>query len=149
MSWRSAARTFRASAPSFSASRQRQPGSLAPVPANNALLYNLFTPQLNISYVPDVFGLNRRTVESLQAQAQSVRFQMLATYTTLTSNVVVTAIQASAMDAQIDATRQLIALNSHALEILNYQLRKRVMPAVSMWPRRNRNSRRSPPPCRR
>ncbi len=108
----------------FSASRQRQPASLAPVPANNALVYELFTPQLNISYVPDVFGLNRRTVESLQAQAQGVRFQMLATYTTLTSNVVVTAIQASAMEAQIDATRQLIALNSHALEILNYQLQK-------------------------
>jgi NodT family efflux transporter outer membrane factor (OMF) lipoprotein len=108
----------------FAASRQRQPASLAPVPADNALVYNLFTPQLNISYVPDVFGLNRRTVESLQAQAQSVRFQMLATYTTLTSNVVVTAIQASATDAQIDATRQLIALNSRALEILNYQLHK-------------------------
>jgi NodT family efflux transporter outer membrane factor (OMF) lipoprotein len=108
----------------FSASRQKQPASLAPVPANNALLYSLFTPQLNISYVPDVFGLNRRTVESLQAQAQTVRFQMLATYTTLTSNVVVTAIQASAMDAQVEATRQLIALNSHGLEILNYQLRK-------------------------
>ncbi|HEY6456395.1 MAG TPA: efflux transporter outer membrane subunit [Steroidobacteraceae bacterium] len=108
----------------FSASRQRQPASLAPVPANNQLVYDLFTPQLNISYVPDVFGLNRRTVESLQAQAQSVRFQMLATYTTLTSNVVVTAIQASAMDAQIDATRDLITLNSHGLEILNYQLHK-------------------------
>ena len=108
----------------FSASRQRQPASLAPVPADNALVYSLFTPQLNISYVPDVFGLNRRTVESLQAQAQTVRFQMLATYTTLTSNVVVTAIQASAMDAQIDATRQLIALNSHGLDILNYQLQK-------------------------
>jgi NodT family efflux transporter outer membrane factor (OMF) lipoprotein len=108
----------------FSASRQRQPGSLAPVPANNSLLYSLFTPQLNISYVPDVFGLNRRSVESLQAQAQSVRFQMLATYTTLTSNVVVTAIQASAMDAQVAATRELIALNAHAREILNYQQRK-------------------------
>ena len=108
----------------FSGSRQRQPGTLAPVPANNSLLYSLFTPQLNISYVPDVFGLNRRTVESLQAQAQSVRFQMLAAYTTLTSNVVVTAIQASAMDAQVAATRELLQLSSHALEILNYQLRK-------------------------
>jgi NodT family efflux transporter outer membrane factor (OMF) lipoprotein len=49
---------------------------------------------------------------------------MLATYTTLTSNVVVTAIQASAADAQIDATRQLIALNSRELETLNYQLHK-------------------------
>jgi NodT family efflux transporter outer membrane factor (OMF) lipoprotein len=108
----------------FSASRQKQPGSLAPVPSNNALLYNLFTPQLSISYVPDVFGLNRRTVESLQAQAQGMRFQMLATYTTLTSNVVVTAIQANATDTQIDATRQMVAINSHALETLNYQYRK-------------------------
>ncbi|HEY1898799.1 MAG TPA: efflux transporter outer membrane subunit [Steroidobacteraceae bacterium] len=108
----------------FSGTRQKQPASLAPVPSNNALLYNLFTPQLSISYVPDVFGLNRRTVESLQAQAQTVRFQMLATYTTLTSNVVVTAIQASAMQAQIEATRQVIAINSHMLDTLNYQLHK-------------------------
>jgi outer membrane protein TolC len=41
----------------------------------------------------DVFGLNRRTVESLQAQAEAARFQMIATYNTLTANVVVTAIQ--------------------------------------------------------
>jgi outer membrane protein TolC len=33
----------------FSASRQRQPSSLAPVPANNSLLYSLYTPQLSIS----------------------------------------------------------------------------------------------------
>ena len=78
----------------FSASRQQDtPGSLAPVPSSNAFLYNLFTPQVSVSYVPDVFGLNRRTVESLQAQEQGVRFQMIATYTTLTANVVVTAIQ--------------------------------------------------------
>jgi NodT family efflux transporter outer membrane factor (OMF) lipoprotein len=71
--------------------------------------------------VPDVFGLNRRTVESLQAQAEEVRFQMIATYTTLTSNVVVTAIQIGSVRAQIEATRQLIELNSHMLEIVKYQ----------------------------
>ena len=53
----------------LSASRQQDPpGALAPVPSNNAYLYNLFTPQVSVSYVPDVFGLNRRNVESLKAQ---------------------------------------------------------------------------------
>ncbi len=72
-------------AASFSATRQRQSGQIAPTLNSNAFLYDLFTPQLTISYVPDVFGLNRRTVESLQAQEQEVRFQMIAVYTTLTA----------------------------------------------------------------
>jgi NodT family efflux transporter outer membrane factor (OMF) lipoprotein len=105
----------------FSASRQRQAGTISPTPSSNAFQYNLFTPQVSVSYVPDVFGLNRRTVESLQAQAEEVRFQMIATYTTLTSNVVVTAIQAGSVRAQIEVTRQLIELNSHMLEIVKYQ----------------------------
>src|SRR6516225_7235296 len=48
----------------FSASRQRQSGQLAPTPNSNIFLFNLFTPEVSVSYVPDVFGLNRRTVES-------------------------------------------------------------------------------------
>jgi NodT family efflux transporter outer membrane factor (OMF) lipoprotein len=106
---------------SFAATRQRQSGQIAPTLNSNAFLYNLFTPQVSISYVPDVFGLNRRTVESLQAQEQEVRFQMIATYTTLTANVVVTAIQEAAVQTQIDATRRLIDVNSNMLRILRYQ----------------------------
>ena len=109
---------------SFSATRQRQSGQIAPALNSNAFLYNLFTPQVSVSFVPDVFGLNRRTVESLKAQEQEVRFQMIATYTTLTSNVVVTAIQESSLQMQIGATRQLIDANSHMLQILQYQLSK-------------------------
>src|SRR6185312_1125397 len=53
----------------FNASREKDPSAaLAAVPSNNAYLYSLFTPQLSISYSPDLFGLNRRTRESLQAQ---------------------------------------------------------------------------------
>jgi NodT family efflux transporter outer membrane factor (OMF) lipoprotein len=108
----------------FSASRQRQAGTISPTPASNVLLYNLFTPEVSVSFVPDVFGLNRRTVESLQAQEQEVRFQMIATYTTLTANVVVTAIQQASVQAQIDATRQLIDINSNMVQILRYQFAK-------------------------
>jgi NodT family efflux transporter outer membrane factor (OMF) lipoprotein len=63
-------------------------------------------------------------VESLQAQEQEVRFQMLATYTTLTANVVVTAIQLAALQVQIDATHELLDLNSNMLQILQYQFDK-------------------------
>ena len=108
----------------FSASRQQQPGTLAPVPSSNALQYDLFTPEVTISYMPDVFGLNRRTMESLKAQQDAVRFQMIATYNTLIANVVVTAIQTASIETQIDAMRELIAADAKMVEILEYQSRK-------------------------
>jgi NodT family efflux transporter outer membrane factor (OMF) lipoprotein len=116
----------------FAASRQSQPATLAPVPSTNAFQYNLFTPELSVSYVPDVFGLNRRTVESLAAEEQGVRFQMIATYTTLTSNVVVTAIQDAAVQMQIEATRELIQINSNVLQTLRYQLEKGYVSGVEV-----------------
>jgi NodT family efflux transporter outer membrane factor (OMF) lipoprotein len=109
---------------SFSASRQKQSDLLAPTPNANVFQYNLFTPQVSVSYVPDVFGLNRRTVEASQAQEQGVRFQMVATYLTLSANVVVAAIQEASLRAQIETTRQIIGLNSNMLEIVQYQYSK-------------------------
>ena len=111
-------------AATFAASRQRQSGQIAPTLNSNAFLYNLFTPEVTVSYVPDVFGLNRRTVESLKAQEQEARFQMIATYTTLTANVVVTAIQMSSLQRQVEATRRLVDSNTEALDILKYQFSK-------------------------
>jgi len=108
----------------LNATRYKQPGSLAPVPSNNALLYNLFTPQVSVSYVPDVFGLNRRTVESLQAQAQAARFQMIAAWNTLTSNVAVAAITDASLKAQIDATKKLIGIESQAVDLMRYRYSK-------------------------
>lgn len=106
----------------FSATRQEQSAALAPVPNANVFTYNLFTPEVSVSYVPDVFGLNRRTVESLQAQEQAVRYQVAATYTTLTSNVVVTAIQQASVATQIDAVRQLVDADTRTVTLLDDQL---------------------------
>jgi NodT family efflux transporter outer membrane factor (OMF) lipoprotein len=100
----------------------QQPEVLAPVPSNNAIQYSLFTPQLNVSYVPDVFGLQRRTVESLDAQAQAARFQMIATYNTLVNNVVSTAIQEASVRREIEATEDMVAAMNRSLDILKYQL---------------------------
>jgi NodT family efflux transporter outer membrane factor (OMF) lipoprotein len=108
----------------FSANRQKQPGSLAPVPSNNALEYSLFTPQLSVSYVPDVFGLNRRTVESLQAQAQAARFQLVAAHIALAANVVNAAVGEAALREQVKATGQLVDIETQSVEILRYQFDK-------------------------
>ena len=107
-----------------SASRQRQSGALAPVPDNNSFEYNLITPQVSVSYTPDVFGLNRRTVETLQAQERGVRYQEVATYTALTANVAVTAIQQASALQQVQTTRSLIDTETRLLGILEYQRAK-------------------------
>lgn len=108
----------------FSAQRFSQPGTLAPVPSNNSFLYNLFTPELSVSFVPDVFGLNRRTVESLHAQERGTKYQVAATYTTLTSNVVVAAIEEASTAAQIRSTQDLISEETKSVDILRLQLQK-------------------------
>jgi len=108
----------------YSATRQQQSEALAPTPADNTSLFNLFTPQVSVAYALDVFGLNRRTVESARAQEQSVRFQMIAADLTLTSNVVVAAVQDAALQTEIDATRQLIDIETKSVDILKYRAAK-------------------------
>jgi NodT family efflux transporter outer membrane factor (OMF) lipoprotein len=112
----------------MSAARQSEPLTLAPVPnypvVPQQYLFNLFTPQVNVSYVPDVFGLNQRTVESLKAQRNVVRYEMAATYNTLVANVVVTAIQLASVNAQIAATQALVHDGTNMLQILQYQYDK-------------------------
>jgi len=94
-----------------------------PLPFNGPTYYNFNTAQLTLSYAPDVFGSNRRQVESLQAQAESLRFQMEATYITLASNVVAAAIQEASLQSQIDATQALIDKNAKAVDILQHQFK--------------------------
>jgi NodT family efflux transporter outer membrane factor (OMF) lipoprotein len=108
----------------FNPTRQQTPAALAPVPASGASVFNLVTAQLEVAYTFDVWGLNRRTVESLQALADVQRFQVEAAYLTLTSNVVVAAITEASLRAQIDATNQIISINSQMLGTLKEQLNK-------------------------
>lgn len=106
----------------FSPSRQLVPAELSSPLASNDNLFNLFTAQVLVSYTFDTWGLNRRTVESLQATADSQRFQVEAAYLTLISNVVVAAVQEASLRAQIDATNRLIDINTKMLVILRNQL---------------------------
>jgi len=109
---------------SFSATRAKTSNELSPVPNASVFQYSLFTPEVSVSFVPDVFGLNRRTVESLKAQQEQARFALAATHITLSSNVAAAAIQEATLRAEIDATNQLIEINTNMLQILRKQFEK-------------------------
>ena len=106
----------------FAASRQKSGVGSTTGVAQASPTYNLFTSQVQVSYTPDVFGGTRRNVESLQAQADNQRFQLEATYLTLTSNIVVAAVQEASLRAQIAVTYKLIDIASDVLHILRDQL---------------------------
>ncbi len=124
--------------PDFQASRQQIAGNLSsndpglqgngsvilsPTPSQ-PVTYNFYTAQVALSYAPDVFGGNRRQVESLKAQADSLHYQMEAAYITLASNVVAAAIQDASLKSQIKATKTYVAESQQATDILKEQFRQ-------------------------
>jgi NodT family efflux transporter outer membrane factor (OMF) lipoprotein len=106
----------------FNPTRQRTSAALSPVPSSGASIFDLDTAQLSVSYTFDVWGLNRRTVESLEALADVQRFQVEATYLSLTANIVVAAITEASLQAQIDATNGIITANGKMRDTLKRQL---------------------------
>jgi NodT family efflux transporter outer membrane factor (OMF) lipoprotein len=104
----------------FSSTRQKVPADFFGEPADPSI-FNVHTGQVSVSYTPDVFGLTRRTVESLDAQAEAQRFQLEATYLTLTSNIVVAAVQEASLRGQIAATQKIIKIVRDVLDLLKRQ----------------------------
>jgi NodT family efflux transporter outer membrane factor (OMF) lipoprotein len=83
--------------------------------------YNLYTAQLDLSYSPDVFGGTRRGLEAARAGVAATRFELIATYVTLSSNVVVTAVQEASLRGQIAATQRLLELERQLTETVRQQ----------------------------
>lgn len=89
---------------------------------NGPAYYNFHVAQLTVGYVPDVFGMRRRQVESAQAQAEMQQMQLQATYITLASNVVAAAFQEASVRAQLTAVERVVAINRENLDIMRRQL---------------------------
>lgn len=90
---------------------------------NGPAYYNFHVAQLTVGYTPDVFGMNRRQVESAQAQVEMQQMQLEATYITLASHVVAAAIQEASLRAQMEAQLRIVGLNRQAVEIARNQLK--------------------------
>ncbi|HEX3505387.1 MAG TPA: efflux transporter outer membrane subunit, partial [Xanthobacteraceae bacterium] len=107
----------------FNPTRQQSPAVLSEPLATGTppTTFNLYTAQLSVSYVFDVWGLNRREVEALQALADNQGFQVEAAYLTLTSSLAGAVITEASLRGQIDATNEIIALNKKMLDVLHKQ----------------------------
>ena len=71
-------------------------------------IFSLYTLSTTATYVLDVFGGERRTVESLGAQVDVQYYTAEGTYLTLSGNVVNAIVAEAAYEAEIDATQQII-----------------------------------------
>ncbi len=107
---------------SYAPSRQKTPvGTLSPTLNSGDAVFNLHTAQVSVAYVPDVFGSVHRQIEQLSALAEVQQRQLEATYLTLVANVVAGAVNAAGLQAQIDATRALIRLQTEQRDLLARQ----------------------------
>jgi NodT family efflux transporter outer membrane factor (OMF) lipoprotein len=107
---------------SFGGTRSQYPTESLTAPTTaSSNTYNLFTAQLSLSYMPDVFGGNRRALEASRAQVEATRYQLIATYVTLSSNVVTTAVQEASLRGQIAATERMLALQRQLTETVQKQ----------------------------
>src|SRR5471032_1597515 len=101
--------------------REKVSGVTSGIPESPILTVS--SASLSVSYAPDVFGGTRRQIESTTAQAEYERFQLEATYLTLTSNVVNTAVSLASLRDQVAATEEIITLQGGQLDLLQAQRR--------------------------
>ncbi|MBP9778077.1 MAG: efflux transporter outer membrane subunit [Rickettsiaceae bacterium] len=101
--------------------RQKTAKGIQPFTDAGDLIYSLYSGQVSISYIPDVFGSNKKAVESLTARAEAERYELEAVYLTLTSNVVATVVQEASLRSQISATKKLIKISTELFELFKKQ----------------------------
>ncbi|MYM24333.1 efflux transporter outer membrane subunit [Duganella sp. FT135W] len=100
-------------------------------------VFNLYNASVNVSYTPDVFGATRRTLEGAQAAVDYQRFQVEATYLTLSANVVTTAIREASLRAQLKATREVLDALNQQLGVIEKQFEYGAIPRATVLSQRN------------
>ncbi len=84
-------------------------------------IFTVYQATVNVAYTPDVFGGQRRQIEANAALAEYQRFELEATYLTLTANVVTAAIQEASLRGQIQATQEIIKAETDQLDVVRNQ----------------------------
>ncbi|MGC9128234.1 MAG: TolC family protein, partial [Acidithiobacillus sp.] len=95
---------------SGSLAAQRQKASSAAFGGKNGgFRYSLITGSLNVSYYPDIFGVNRLVYRNSEALVHYQQWELQAARLALTGNIVTAAVNVAATQAQIAATKAIIA----------------------------------------
>jgi NodT family efflux transporter outer membrane factor (OMF) lipoprotein len=100
------------------AGRQRISGNAGAGPSDT---FNLYNASVGVSYTLDLSGGGRRQIEAYQAQIDYQSYIYEATYLTLTANIVTAAIQEASLRAQLNTTRDIIAIQQKQLDVIKKQ----------------------------
>lgn len=94
-------------------------------------VFNLLTLSGTVSYTLDAWGGQRRTVEGLRAQVEAQRYTVIGAYLILSGNVVNTLVASAAYRAEIDATKELVALEEEQVQLTDAQAEAGTVPYAS------------------
>jgi len=103
------------------AKRQRISGASFGNPAIPGSVFNLYNASVNVSYAIDVAGGARRELEALRAGIDFQRFQLEATFLSLTGNIATTAFREASLREQILATREIAGSQELQLRLVEKQ----------------------------
>ena len=119
----------RAAATAIGGAAGGAPGSTAGPGAYDLTLLNA---TVNVSYNLDVFGSARRQIEGFGAQVDNSYYQLEATYLTLTSSVVTTALQEASVRAQLQTTQEIADAQAEELKLIQQQYAVGAVPKSSV-----------------
>ncbi len=114
------------------ASRERYSPVRAGGQQSPASIFNLFTLSASASYVLDIFGGQRRTVEALGAAVDVQSATERGTYIALIANIVNTVIAKAAYRAEIDATTELLELQRQQVKLTEVRVNSGIAPYSSV-----------------
>jgi NodT family efflux transporter outer membrane factor (OMF) lipoprotein len=100
--------------------------------STSSSIFNLYTLEATVGYSLDLFGGNRRAVESLKAQVDFQRDTVLATHLALSGNIVNAVIAQAAYRAQIKATEEIIGLLKEQIRITEVQAQAGTVPYLNV-----------------
>ncbi len=107
----------------LSMARDKTTGLLFGSTSSPSTIFTVYNTSTSVSYPLDIFGGNRRQIEASAAQVDYARYELLASYITLTANIVTTSIATSSLEAQIQAVKSLVRDQTNMLVIIQKQLR--------------------------
>jgi NodT family efflux transporter outer membrane factor (OMF) lipoprotein len=105
----------------LSGGRQKVSAAAGGQSGSGGLTYGLYNASLVVSYNLDLFGGGRRELEALRSQVDFQRFQLEAAHLTLTSNIVTTVVREASLRAQLEATREILAVQEELLQLVERQ----------------------------
>lgn len=91
-------------------------------------IFDLYNAGVTVSYNLDLFGGNRRSLESFAAQADYQRYQLEGARLTLAANITTTAMSQAQFAAQIDATVAILAAQNKQLDIARQRFKLGAVP---------------------